>query len=70
MSANCLCPAQEPNCPTTGLQALEVSVIVVFETKSEKQMKGELTGPGRMEGVVVWTGGVVCDWVVKGGAPR
>lgn len=67
MSANCLCPAQEPNCPTTRLQALEV-----FSNNCvcEKQMKGELTGPGRMDGVVVWTGGVVCDWVVKGGAPR
>lgn len=30
MGANCLCPAQEPNCPTTRLQASEVLVIIVF----------------------------------------
>lgn len=33
------------------------------------QTREKLTGPGRMDGVVVGTEGVVCDWVVKGGRP-
>lgn len=66
MSANCP-GTQLSNHWTVGTTGLSDNCVGNKEVKADD---GELTGPGRTEGAVLWTGGVVCDWVVKGGAPR